>query len=297
MKRIHPGSLSRPLAVAVLAVSIGAVAGPVAWRLSGERVGGATLVAGEPAGRLSSEDERPDISGVLAANPFGSAMPPEAPAGPVGESDLGFTLMGVTLGNPQENSRAMISDSDANSKSYAVGAELAIGVAIAEIKGDHVVLSVNGTLQTLSFPNAIALATSAAPAAPVADAFATSGVAALNRLVPAEVSYFVADPVEATDPDSVIARYRDAIRQNPTSVMLRLGIEATDRGYLVKKDTSQGVLNAGFRPGDVIRTVNGKAVGNLQSDAELFDEVALAGLAQVELVRDGEEIKLSFPLR
>ena len=79
--------------------------------------------------------------------------------------------------------------------------------------------------------------------------------------------------------------------------MLRLGIEATDCGYLVTENPSQGVLNAGFRPDDVIRTVNGKAVGNLQDDVELFDQIASAGLAQVELVRDGAEIRLSFPLQ
>ena len=79
--------------------------------------------------------------------------------------------------------------------------------------------------------------------------------------------------------------------------MLRLGVEATSGGYLVKQDTSQGVLNAGFRPGDVIKMVNGKTVGNLQSDVDLFDQIAAAGLAQVQVVRNGEVLKLSFPLR
>lgn len=295
MKWINGTAVSRPLALLALAVSVGTVAGPVAWRLSGEPVSGAVVAPGAAAEIPAAGVERPDISGVLAANPFGAVIALETAAVPVGESDLGFTLMGVTLGNPEENSRAMIADSSALSKSYAVGAGLASGVTVSEINGDHVVLSVGGTLQTLSFPNT--LATTVPPPVAGAPAAAASGVAALNRLIPAEVSYFVAEPEEATDADSVIARYRAAIRQNPMSVMLRLGIEATDRGYLVTENTSQGVLNAGFRPGDVIRTVNGKAVGNLQSDVELFDQIALAGLAQVELVRGGEEIKLTFPLR
>ena len=285
MNRTAGFTLTRKLALAALAISLGAVAGPVAWRLSGEPVAVAVLAQGTSAENPRAGVARPDISGVLAANPFGATIPPETPAVPVGESDLGFTLMGVTLANPAKNSRAMIADSSAIPKSHAVGAKLADGVTITEINGDHVVLSVNGTLQTLSFPNALARVGEAPD--PVAAASAPSGVAALNRLIPAEVSYFVADPEEATDADSVIARYRAAIRQNPLSVMLRLGIEATDNGYLVTETTSQSVLNAGFRPGDVIRTVNGKAVGNLQSDVELFDQIASAGLAQVELVRGG----------
>ena len=284
----------RPLAFVALAVSLGAMAGPVAWRLSGAPVGVALGVPATAAQSPSADVERPDIGALVAANPFGAAFaPPEAAAVPVGESDLAFTLLGVTLGNPESNSRAIIADGAAQASVLAVGAELAAGVIIMAIESDHVVLSVNGTLQTLSFPNATAIG----PASVAVPDPLTASVAAMSRLIPADARYFVADPEEATDADSVIARYRAAIRQNPLSVMLRLGIEATDNGYLVTENTSQGVLNAGFRPGDVIRVVNGKSVGNLQSDVELFDQIAAAGLAQVELVRGGEEIKLTFPLR
>lgn len=291
MKWFKGAKLSYALALTALAVSLGAVAGPVVWRLSGQKMT-TTILAANTASQHFMHSERPDISSVLAANPFGSATLPETPAAPVGETSLGYTLLGVMLANPVENSRAIIADASSIANSYAVGAELSTGVSIATIESDHVVLSVNGTLQTLSFPNAIP---STLPA--VEQSKATSGVAALNRLVPANVSYFVADPIEATDADSVIARYRAAIRLNPISVMLRLGVEATSGGYLVKQETSQGVLNAGFRPGDVIKMVNGKKVGNLQSDVDLFDQIASAGLAQVQVVRNGELLKLSFPLR
>ena len=296
MRWFRGARLVYPLALTALAVSLGALAGPVAWRLSGEKVAVAAVASKATTLQPASSPQRPDIGGVLAANPFGSAIPQDAPAVQVGETSLGYALMGVALANPAQNSRAMIADASAVAKSYAVGAALADGVTITTIESDHVVLSVNGTLQTLSFPNAIA-STVPAPSPAADQSAAISGVAALNRLVPAKVSYFVADPNEATDADSVIARYRAAIRQNPISVMLRLGVEATSGGYLVKQDTSQGVLNAGFRPGDVIKMVNGKTVGNLQSDVDLFDQIAAAGLAQVQVVRNGEVLKLSFPLR
>lgn len=298
MKWINATALLRLLALMALAVSLGAVAGPLAWRLSGEPVSLALTSPGAAMQSPSIDAARPDIGALIAENPFGAAIPAESAAVPVGESDLGFTLLGVTLGSPERNSRAIIADASAQAQLYAVGAELSNDVTLTAINSDHVVLSFNGTLQTLSFPNALATTLAlAVEAAPAAATPATSGVAALNRLAPANASYFDVDPEEATDAESVIARYRAAIRQNPMSVMLRLGIEATDHGYLVTKDTSQGVLNAGFRPGDVIRTVNGMAVGNLQSDVDLFDQIASEGLAQVELVRGGEQIKLTFPLR
>lgn len=284
----------RPIALAALAVSLGAVAGPMAWRLTGAA---GDITAVQPASLRPSAAlaaARPDIAAVLAASPFGAVLPPDAPEVPTGESDLGFTLLGVMLAMPAENSRAMVADAAGKTQSHGVGADLASGVSVSAINADHIVLSVNGSLQRLSFPNALPeTAAQPVPDTPSDDA----GLAALNRLAPADASYFIADPVEATDAESVIARYRAAIRQNPLSVMLRLGIEATDRGYRVTDTTSQGVLNAGFRPGDIIRSVNGKPIGKVQNDVALFDEIAAAGLAQVELMRDGEEIKLSFPLR
>ena len=292
MKWLKVTKLTYVLAFTALAVSLGAVAGPVVWRLSGQKTTTALVVPTDGAALPFAPSQRPDISSVLAANPFGSAILPETPAVAVGETSLGYTLLGVTLANPAENSRAMIADASAVAQSYAVGAELSSGVTVTTIQSDHVVLTVNGALQTLSFPNAIASAVPAVEQSPV-----NSGVAALNRLVPDKVSYFESDLAEATDADSVIARYRAAIRLNPISVMLRLGVEATTGGYLVKQETSQGVLNAGFRPGDVIKMVNGKKVGNLQSDVDLFDQIASAGLAQVQVVRNGELLKLSFPFR
>ena len=284
-----------PLMLIALAISLGTVMGSVAWRLSGESAGLSALAPAAPSEFPSDKAERPDIGGVLAANPFGAILQPVTPDGPVAETNLNLVLLGLTLGNPEENSLAIIADDASGAKSYAVGAEISANVSISAIMADHVVLSIDGTLQTLSFPNAVA--TTVTTPDTLAGTDTASGVAALNRMAPDNASYYVADPEEATDPDSVIARYRAAVRQNPVSVMLRLGIEATVGGYLVKQDTSQGVLNAGFRPGDIIRTVNGETVGELQSDVELFDRIALAGLAQVEVVRNGEVIKFSFPLR
>lgn len=298
MKRIRTAALSRPVAILTLAVSVGAVAGPLAWRLSGEPLSVEMTGVGVVGESLSPAPVHPDISALIALKPFGATIVAERPAVQMGENDLGLTLLGVTLGIPESNSRAIISDTSGKAQLNAVGAELAAGVTLTEISSDHVVVSVNGTLQTLYFPNALVSTVAKGVEAPKATANPLmSGVAALNRLVPAKASYFVADPEEATDGDSVIARYRAAIRQNPMSVMLRLGIEVTDSGYRVTKDTSQGVLNAGFRPGDVIKMVNGTEVGNLKSDVELFDQIASAGLAQVELFRGGEKIKLTFPLR
>ena len=80
-------------------------------------------------------------------------------------------------------------------------------------------------------------------------------------------------------------------------VIDRLGLQITDQGYRVTENASSGVKQAGFKPGDVVTTVNGQKVGDITKDQSYFDEVAASGRARVELVRDGQTIIMSFPLR
>lgn len=277
------------LAASVSAVSLGVAAGPVFWRLSGESV--ATIGAAEAADAL--ETPRLDLSPILVFAPFGSPTGPEAAPQVVGETSLGLTLLGVTIAEPVANSRAIIAggdgggilggaDGSGRAESYAVGAQITANATLAEVTRDYVVLSVDGRLETLSFskPGAVAAAADGGD---------------LRSLIPSN-----GDPDQApvsNDADAVIARYRAAILQNPQSVMDRLGLEATAEGYRISEAASPGVRQAGFRPGDLVTTVNGRKVGDVPSDQRYFDEIAASGKARVEVQRDGQTIMMSFPLR
>lgn len=267
------------VAAALFAVSVGFAAGPVAWRLAGESghaIGAATAAPASEAARI-------DLSPILAFAPFGSAV--AAPASPeaVGETGLGLTLLGVTLSTPPSRSRAIIAGGDSGrAESYAIGSNITIGATLAEVTRTHVVLSVEGRLETLSFARP---GTKTAP----------SGQTDLRNLIPSTTN--APSPPAADDADAVIARYRAAILQNPQSVMDRLGLEATADGYRIADTASPGVRQAGFRPGDLVTSVNGQKVGDIPADQRYFDVVAASGKARVELQRDGQTIVMTFPLR
>ena len=267
------------LAAAVSAISVGLAAGPVAWRLAGESgqaVGAATAAPATEAARL-------DLSPILAFAPFGSTVPVAASPQVVGETDLGLTLLGVTLSSPASKSRAIIGGGDSGrADSYAVGSNITATATLAEVTRTHVMLMVDGRLETLSFARAGA----AKPA---------TGKADLRNLIPSAPP--ASPAAESNDPDAVIARYRAAILQNPQSVMDRLGLEATGDGYRISDAASPGVRQAGFRPGDLVTAVNGQKVGDIAGDQRYFDEVAASGKARVELQRDGQTIVMTFPLR
>ena len=76
-----------------------------------------------------------------------------------------------------------------------------------------------------------------------------------------------------------------------------VGVELVENGYRVKADPNIGVTLAGLKPGDVITRLNGEAVGDLNSDKQLYDDVAASGIARLEVVRNGRALLLTFPLR
>ncbi|MFN3311971.1 MAG: type II secretion system protein N [Hyphomonas sp.] len=265
---------------AAAALSLGVTAGSIAWRVAGEdgRIEPSPVLTGATA------PPRPELSPILGFRPFGS---PDAPASAptiTGETSLGLTLLGVTTAIPASGSRAIIRGGDVPVNSYGIGAQITGAAQLVEVHQTHVVLSVGGKLETLSF---------------LRDARSPSPAGArgpdLRNLIPRAVV-----PVQGTQtetPEVAIARYRAEIHQNAQAVINRLGLEIVDGGYRVKDGAPPDVLQAGFRPGDVVARVNGKQVGNIDADRRHFDDIAASGRARVELQRDGQLIVMTFPLR
>lgn len=272
-------------AAAIAAVSVGLAAGPLPWRFAGE--------SGLPAPEAGpAAAERVSVDGILALAPFGRLVQPETPAAPASETALGLVLHGVVIAARPEASSAMISGPSEPLRSYTVGQAVAEGATLSEVQGDHVVLAVDGRAEILSFPDQGRTAGASAT---------SSGVDRLRALVVgAEDAPETPEPEAAAaedDPDAVINRYRERIAQNPQTVLDGLGLVASEEGYRVGEDAGPGVRRAGLQPGDVVAKVNGQQVGNIERDRDLFDAVAASGRARIELLRDGQRIVLSFPLR
>jgi general secretion pathway protein C len=260
------------LTAAAAAISLGIAAAPVVWHLLGE------VDTGAPALTASAATPPPpaDLAPILAFAPFGSPAP-VAPPAPVAvpATQLGLTLLGLTIATPASASRAIIAGGDLPVSSYAIGDAITAAVSLAEVRADHVILMVGGAPEALFFANDGTAPAFAAPLVPIA-----TGP--------------VLDP---TNPDAVIAYYRDQVLQNPQSVMDRLGLQATPQGYLILDAADPDVRRAGFQPGDLVTRVNGQAVGDVAQDQVYFDQIAAAGRATVEIERDGQVITMTFPLR
>ncbi|KZZ62765.1 hypothetical protein A3764_00950 [Sulfitobacter sp. HI0129] len=91
--------------------------------------------------------------------------------------------------------------------------------------------------------------------------------------------------------------WRERIRANPAEVLDTIGLVPTDNGYRIADEHDTGVSRAGLQAGDVVTTVNGQAVGNVEQDRALYDSVAASGIARIEVERNGKTIVMSFPLQ
>jgi general secretion pathway protein C len=272
--------ISRAIVLLLLlltAVSLWVAAAPLVARV----VGPPTAMASSPGlPVLQSGSEAVDLGPVLDFAPFGLAEGSQPVDLPVG-ADTPLVLLGITMAQPQDKSRAIISGGDRSTVNFGIGEAIMADVVLTGIYDDHVTVSWGGQDRTIVFE----------PGA--------------GGDVLAEPAVFQTDPPvddplpdqDAADGDAVLGRYRAEIQEDAAGLLARFGLEVTDQGYLLTDAASDAVLQAGLLPGDVINSVNGHPLGDLASDPALFDEVAAIGSANLSVVRDGTTLLMTFPLK
>lgn len=171
---------------------------------------------------------------------------------------------------------AIIAGPDGRQRSVRVGEDIAPGVRLHAVSGDHVTLSGPSGLHRLAFPPEAS--EDRPPPAPDASVRAEAPVAA-------------ADP-GAGDPSVVrgghpVETYASALRPRRQ--------DGRVTGYVWRPGRSLDVLAAaGLRPGDVVTRLNGMDFDNPERLQELADEVALRRPVQVEFERDGRRQTVTF---
>jgi general secretion pathway protein C len=275
-------------------VSLAAAAAPVAWHLRGWS---AALPARPPSpGPAPADPEPVDLGPILNLAPFGAVAAEPEPEAPLGETSLDLVLHGVVVQEEPAASIAFIGHQGIT-QGYRPGDPVAERATLREVAATQVVLEVDGALQILSFPDrdGAADASAAAPA--------LSGPDRLRQLVAAQGRGNGGEPPppepERGPPQTTqdhIDLWRERIRANPAEVLDRIGLIPTPEGYRIDEEHDSGVGLAGLQAGDVVRSVNGQAVGDVDRDRRLFDEVAASGLARIEVRRGDRTITMSFPL-
>ncbi len=84
--------------------------------------------------------------------------------------------------------------------------------------------------------------------------------------------------------------YRDRLQQDPTGTLNSLGVAPVStsgaQGYRVDNLAGSPYLaQTGLQAGDVVLSVNGRPVGDIQSDQAEIDNIVAQGSARLEVQR------------
>ena len=218
-------------------------------------------------------NERVDIEALATMNLFGRPVvaPRQTNTEVLQETKLSLVLVGVFVADEADASSALIARSGQQPKLYNVGDKLPGGAELLAVHPDRAVIRRGGARELVRF------------AEPRSIAVTTSSTSTRNQRSDAAGAVFREQSIAQT-----IDEYRAEIDENPTGALERLGVEPVARGQALGYTLgSQPLLLArtGLKTGDVIMSINGRPVGNVEQDRLELDNIVAQGTARLEVKR------------
>lgn len=248
---------------------------------------------GTAPGRVDTRVRPPvDINAILTSNIFGTADPAAVNTvsdSPAVVTQLPLELLGVFVADVADDSAAIIAQRGRQGILYAVGDDLPGSATLVEVHSDHVVLRRAGARESLHFP---APGQGLAARTPVsAPMFNEEPVydEAYEEVYEEPYDQGSVD-VEPANPGELLDEYRDRLEEDPSQALDELGVSAVTEGaaegYRIGDLAQSPYLSqTGLQPGDVILSVNGRPVGDLNQDRLELENVLAQGSARLEVQR------------
>lgn len=187
---------------------------------------------------------------------------------------LGLTLFGINLNEATGGGSAIIAGEDGVQTSYAVGDEIAPGVKLAGVAFDHVLLDRGGARESL-FLDQSGEAAVAGPASPLPTPTPETGSTAAN-----------ATPASG---EMTPANLKAGVGFAPRAENGRV------TGLVVQPQGDGAIFRAaGLRPGDVIRSVNGRPIGSASDAAAMANQIAPGARLSLEVERGASVVPVAI---
>lgn len=246
----------------------------VAWIVTGWLGSRDAPSGADPAAELArrasaaADAGQAKVAQIAAARLFGDAA-----AGPAGSgadappTSLGLVLVGVFAREDPEGGRAIIGESAAAARLYAVGATLPGGARLLEVRGDRVILGVGGARETLLMPR------STLPGAPEPAAAAVPSSAAATMPVPAP---------GAAAPEQWV-RWQAILKDGRIA---GVRVYPGERAELFKR--------AGLQAGDLVVEINGMPLATDTGAAQFAQTLSSSPTSTLRVERGGryEELRV-----
>ncbi len=198
-----------------------------------------------------------------------------------------LTLQGVMISNPSRLSSAVIKVKEISDR-FRVGERLGdTGYELSEVYWDHVIIrQPSGAMQKLNFKG---LENGLNQPYPVKDQPSSQPSAASNQAPQTERS---------NSPQDEIGRAIQQMSENREQYMQNMGVSSSENGYEVSARTPAILRNRlGLRPGDRILSLNGKTMGNGQSETQLLEQARRDGQVKLEIKRGDQVMTIQQDLK
>lgn len=190
------------------------------------------------------------------------------------KTTLRLMLKGVFTGELGGESGAIIEEIGRTTEYYRVGDKVPGNATLETVLSDRVLLNRNGRLETLAFEQGKSSGTSIAQ------------VARPSRQKPSIQS-----------PEEFLEVATERLSQDPEGALRSVGLAANEGGGYVYQGKNPMLSGLNLQKGDVILSVNGNTLGDLQKDKALMKSLYEQGNLEVEVVRNGASFYINYPLR
>jgi general secretion pathway protein C len=239
-------------------------------------LGGATRTPGGTGGPPSVVPRHSvDVMAISNAHLFGSPPPLQQNAqsdGNARPTTLPLVLTGIISADDPRNGLAILGQTAANAKVFAVGDNVPGGAKLHSVYSDKVIIDRGGVLETLVLPRQVL------PGAPppTASALATEAPMAdrMRKLI--------------TEQPSLLA---DVMRPQP---VFANGKQTGYRVYPGRNRAAFGRL--GLKPGDLVTAINGTSLDDPEHGQEIFRTLGSSPEARVTVTRNGQQQDLTLNL-
>ncbi len=272
----------------------------------------ATLTTRTPEAAVQ-ESARIDLSSFYLFGKVQKAAPTKVVDAP--ETKLNLELQGVFTSANKESSTAIVSEKNKSGELFHVGDRLPGNAILSAVNDDHILIRRGSRTEKLMFSDTRTGSGSNISTKKVSSNRASNSQQenkpASSKLeqVRERIAQRNRSPRRPTSPSrspgSSLRDYmtanRDKIQQDPDAVLADIGIspisDGDSNGYKVSGEVSQtSLMRAGLQRGDVILSVNGRAVGNVMNDRSFIDQAMASKRVRVEVQRGSRKFFLTVPV-
>lgn len=247
------------------------------WAALGARNAQPLVAGGAPAGGGASaaSGRSVDLNAIINAHLFGEAAAPGAgdtDPNAVAATQMPLVLVGTIAHSNPELGYAIIGESPATAKVYAVGKTITGGTKLHSVYPDRAILDRGGKLEALLLPKR----------------FQGGGMAG-------------AAPLPGASPDSTLGeRLRQIATNNPSAITDILRPQpvfsgGAQRGYRIYPGRNRAQFNKlGLLPGDLVKAINGTPLDDPARGMEILQTMNSSTDVTVTIERNGVDTQINI---